>query len=108
MPVSELLARTSSRELSEWMAFDGIEPLADRRLDVLLAMFMALFANANRDRKKQRRAFKIEDFLPQWDKPERQEQSGAHMLHMVEMLNAALGGKDLRQKGEPAGEAETD
>ena len=96
MPVAELLARTSSRELSEWMAFDAIEPLGDRRLDVLLASFMALFANANRDPKKRRRAFKVEDFLPQWDKAAPQEPDNTRMLRMVEMLNTAFGGRDLR------------
>lgn len=98
MTVAELLSRISSRELTEWMALDAIEPVGDRRLDVLAAIQMALIANINRDRKKRKKPYSAEDFMPQWDKPETAEGNGARMLSVVEMLNMAFNGEDKRQK----------
>lgn len=95
MTVAELLDRISSRELSEWMAFDRIEPVGDRRLDVLAAMVMCLLANVNRNPKKRKKPYQVDEFLPPWAK-DAPEQDGASMLRIVEMLNTAMGGKDLR------------
>lgn len=98
MTVAELLSRISSRELTEWMALDAIEPVGDRRLDVLAAIQMALIANINRDRKKRKNPYSAADFMPQWDKPETAEGNGARMLSVVEILNTAFNGEDKRQK----------
>lgn len=62
MTVAELLDRMSSREFSEWMAFDQIEPFGDDwRQTGLLA---SLTANTNRDPKKRKHPYEIEDFMP--------------------------------------------
>lgn len=60
--VDELLDRVSSRELSEWQAFDACEPIGCWRMDYNFAMLCALFANANR--KKGTQPFKTIDFMP--------------------------------------------
>lgn len=58
-----MLTRMSSQELTEWMAYEDIEPFAAERNDVELAMLTTLTANANRNPKKRSEPFKIVDFL---------------------------------------------
>lgn len=53
----------SSRELTEWMAYDAIEPIGGYRVDYGFAMVAAMIANANRDPKKRPQPFEIEDFM---------------------------------------------
>ena len=60
--VEELLERVSSHEITEWQAFDAVEPIGGYRLDYNFAMLCALFANANR--KKGSKPFKAVDFMP--------------------------------------------
>ncbi len=60
--VGELLERLDSYELTEWMIFDGIEPIGDWRLDYNSGMICSLFANANR--RKGADAFSPSDFMP--------------------------------------------
>lgn len=97
MPVSELLNRTSSRELTEWMAYAGLEPWGEERADLRMAIIASTIANANRDPKKRRKPFKPEDFLPKFDRSQREPQSWQEQLKIVELLNVAFGGRDLRQ-----------
>lgn len=63
MPRAEMLSRMSSRELTEWMAYESIEPFAAERNDQDIAMLTALIANTNRDPKKRSKPFELADFL---------------------------------------------
>jgi hypothetical protein len=45
MTVGDLLARISSAELTEWMAFDAIEPFGDERADLRAGIVAAVTAN---------------------------------------------------------------
>lgn len=63
MPRAELLSRMSSRELTEWMIYESIEPFPAQRIDQEIAMLTALTANTNRDPKKRSQPFEIADFL---------------------------------------------
>lgn len=94
--VSELLERSSSRELSEWMAYDMVEGLPDRRRETLLATLLAATVNAHRDPARGKAARPL-DFLP-WLAPEEDEEAVGQeaMLARIELLNAAFGGQDLR------------
>jgi len=93
--VPELLSRSSSRELSEWMAYDAIEGLPDRRQEILLASLLALTVNINRDPKKGEPATAL-DFLP-WMRPEDDDEpEPVDMVTRIETLNALFGGADLR------------
>lgn len=58
-----MLSRMSSHELTEWMAYEAIEPFAAERNDQDIAMLAALTANANRDPKKRAAPFELVDFL---------------------------------------------
>ena len=75
MPVRELLARTGSDELTEWMAFYQLEPFGDFRADLRSAIIASTLANAHRS--KEGKPFTPEDFKPFVDKQRRSDQPKA-------------------------------
>ena len=109
----------SSREFSEWMQYAELEPFGPLRDNLHAGMVAATMANAWRDKKH--KAVKPTDFLlpldfddltpdpfpdmeggepepdQEWEDDPDQEKT-MRMLGMVEMLNAAYGGKDLRKQ----------
>jgi hypothetical protein len=90
-----LLARISSRELTEWEAFEQVEgPIGDRRIDQLFGMLASVVANVNRA--KRQKPYSAEQFIPKWDRkarPERKpEMDGHDMLRAVKRAHKALGG----------------
>lgn len=90
MTVGELLARISSRELSEWAAFERVEgPLGGTRGDVQAAVVAATVANANRPKNKS--AAKVTDFLPDWGQ---RRDTPDDMWAKARALNAAMGGTE--------------
>jgi len=98
MTVAELLARISSRELSEWMAYERLEPFGERRADLRSAIVASTVANTARDEKKRNRPFKPEEFMPEFKREEEEEiEPWRRQLQVVEAMNAALGGRDLRR-----------
>jgi len=90
MPVRELLARTTSRELTEWMAYERVTGPLDTRLrgDIAAGIIAATVSNANGGKKK----LKPADFLPTWFKRKRTPEE---IWQDVLQANAALGG-DIR------------
>jgi hypothetical protein len=52
-----------SRELSEWMAFDLVEPIGGRRSDYQAAIIASTVANANRGKG---RVLQVNDFIPEY------------------------------------------
>lgn len=91
MPVAELLDRISSRELTEWMAFYGVEPFGSRAEYYGHAIVAKTVADVNR--KKGTKAYDIEDFIPKF---EQEIQTVDQMLAIASMITEALGGEDLR------------
>lgn len=85
----------SALEFSEWLAYYQLEPFGDERADLRMAILASLIANANRDKKKRKKAFDPKDFIPQFGK---EAQTPEQQLTIVEMLNAMFGGTDNRQK----------
>ena len=90
--MAEMLARVSSRELTEWGIFYGLEPFGEERADLRSGVVASTIANVNREKKQ--KPYKPEDFLLFREKP---KQSWEDQLRIVEMLNAAYGGQDLRK-----------
>lgn len=93
--MAQLLNEISSEELTEWMAYAELEPFGEERADLRSATVAAVIANANRDRKKRSRPYRVTDFMPKFGQ---QEQSEEDMLAVAEAWVKALGGKDLREK----------
>jgi len=95
MTVSELLARISSRELAEWMAYAQLEPFGEERADLRAGIVAATVANTARDPRKRARPFAARDFMPRFG---RRRQTWQEQLRIVEHWNRLLGGRDLRKK----------
>lgn len=94
MTVAELLGRIGSRELSEWMAFDSLEPFGEERADLRAGIVAATVANVNRDPKKQRTPYAPQDFLPKFEggAGESAVKSPEALRRKWEMVVAAFGG----------------
>jgi hypothetical protein len=60
--VEELLGRISSHELTEWMAYDTIEPFGHSIEQRMMAQVVAAIYNVNRDPKKSK-MLTAEDFM---------------------------------------------
>lgn len=87
MPVRELLARTSSMELSEWVAYERLTGPLDSRLrgDIAAGIVASTVANSGGGKRKA----KVSDFLPTWFK---RRKSVEEIWADVLKANAALGG----------------
>jgi len=53
----------SSREFAEWAAYASMVPMPELRADLRAATVAALFAEANRDRKKRGKAYTVAEFV---------------------------------------------
>ena len=60
------------------------------------AMICATLGNLYRDEKKRKKPYQPKDFMPQREKKNEDKQSWEDQLKIIEMLNAAMGGKDAR------------
>jgi hypothetical protein len=87
MPVRDLLARTSSRELTEWMAYEKLTGPLDTRLrgDISAGIVAATVANSQGAKNR----LKPGDFIPTWFK---RKKSVREIWDDVMKANAALGG----------------
>lgn len=94
----------SSWQISEWIAYYGLEPFGEERSDLRAGIVAATVANVNRDAKRRRDAFRPEEFMPKFGEGRKTEDEGREdwrrMLAMVEQWNVAFGGEDLRGKGD--------
>lgn len=78
------------------MAYAGLEPFGEERADLRAGIVASVVANTARDPKVQRDPFTPQEFMPKFESKEPTEQTPEQMLAIVEMLNAAFGGQDLR------------
>lgn len=78
------------------MVFARLEPFGSDAFYLASAIVATVTANVHRG--KNQEAYKIVDFMPDFGRPKEEEQSNAAALQFVEVLTAALGGKDLRPK----------
>ena len=92
MTVGELLARASSKELTQWMIFYQLEPFGTQANFLGHAITASTVANANRGKNQQ--AYEAEDFMPKFKVDK--EQSTEEMIAFASYMTAALGGKDER------------
>jgi len=91
-----LLRSISSYELSEWREYYKLEPFGENTQIIQNGIIATILAESNRDRKKRKKPFTLEDFVPTFDKPEKEKQNWEDQLEFVQILNMAFGGKDLR------------
>jgi hypothetical protein len=91
--VTELLSRASSRELTEWVAFASLEPFGVETDQLGHAITASTVANVNRS--KGQKAYRVEDFMPKFEK---RNQTPDEMIQLAEMFTVGMGGVDLRDK----------
>jgi len=72
----------SSHEFAEWMAYARIEPFGEYRADLRAALITSTMANAWRGSKS--KAYKIKDFLLNFEPPK--QQSWQEMKSMLKKL----------------------
>lgn len=93
MTVRELLARTSSRELTEWQVYEKVTgPLGLARADLHAAIIASTVANAHAGKA----VTKVQDFIPDWDK---RPLTPEELFQKVMQANTALGGSINRKEG---------
>lgn len=89
-----MLARVSSRELTEWEAYEAVAgPVGDERLDHLFAMLQATLANINKG--KRQKAYTADQFLPQWGRAKERKTGpldGHELLDKIKKINKQMGG----------------
>ena len=93
MPVSEMLERVSSAELTEWSAYEKVTgPLGQERDDLLAALVALVVANFSGSKKKH----KLGDFVPEWD---RRPQTPDEQLNKIRGMHAVFSAmfKDKQQ-----------
>ena len=79
----------SSREITEWIAYDMmIEPIGERRADIRSGIISAVIAEVNRDKKRRSKPYSPEEFMPKFEiaKPKTSEQ----MLEVAKSVTMAL------------------
>lgn len=93
MPVGQLLASISSRELTEWQAFYQLEPFGEERDDLRSGIVASTVANTARDPKQHREPFLPRDFMPKFgDEDEEVEVDQEALWAKVNAVMFAIGG----------------
>lgn len=90
MTVAELLSKVSSRELSEWMLFYGIEPFGFEANYLGHAQTSATLVNINK--KKGTKNVTAKEFMPKFG----EDTSVDGAIGFVSALTAVHGGEDKR------------
>lgn len=86
--VDGLLARMPLTLLYEWAEYAELEMLSDVALDAHFADLRCMFANAHRDKRKQRQPYKVKAFMFLKDKREPRRQTPDQMKHVLKTMSA--------------------
>ena len=86
IPVSELLNRISSHELSEWQAYSILEPFGEGTAFLRTGIIASTIANVNRG--KNSKMLGPEDFIPKFGEVEKKEkmQSFEEQLSVLQQI----------------------
>ena len=93
MTVAELLERMSSKEITEWMELEKLEPFKAEVPYLGSAIVAQTVANFHKGKGQQ--AYKTKDFMPDF-KPKK-PQTTEEMIGLAEQITAFHGGKDKRE-----------
>lgn len=88
-----MLEEIPARVLAEWQTYASLEPFGEERADWRAGMIASTMANIHA-RKKGKPAYKIEDFMPKFDK--KAASAAIPLIDKVIAANWALGGKVVR------------
>jgi len=83
--VGELEQRLTAAELSEWLAYDSLEPIGGMRTDFGFAMLASMYANAHR--RSSDAPAKVTDFMPFLNQPK--EQTPTDMMAVLKFAGGS-------------------
>jgi hypothetical protein len=83
-----MLKRIPARMLLEWMAFYSLEPFGGDTAYLGHAITASTVANVNRGKGK--KAFKVDDFMPKFER--KKPQTAEEQIHYAAMITAAMSG----------------
>lgn len=98
--VTQCQDNISSKEFAEWIAYSRLEPFGADLFQVYFGTVAAAITNTTRS-KKNDKIFQWHDFFQPLDFEET-HQTTEEQLAIVEMLNIAFGGNDLRANKNPS------
>ena len=78
--LQEAMSRCDSRQYAEWRAYYEVEPWGEERADLRSAIIACTIANVHRGKGK---AFEPGDFMPEFDKPAKKQQTAAEMAAVM-------------------------
>ena len=97
MSVQEAQQKVDPVEFHWWFAYDRVEPIGPDRVDYQFAILTATLANCHRS--KNQRAYKPQDFLPEWgtaDKPDANKRMQSVIQHYAARVNKVYNGSNRR------------
>lgn len=101
MTVGELLERVSSKELTEWKAFEMLDgPIGEWRDDFRTGQIASTIAN--RSLGEGETGYRATDFIPNWDAPEDLEEEedprkkAREQMTVMQRLGEAIKGRGSR------------
>ena len=97
MTVEEMLHRISSKELSEWMAFYGLEPFGYVASMHGSAIVSSVIAEVNRNTEKRSEPFSAQEFLPK--ELDNEIESDVEQPSVFDKLKEALFGNNTGTSG---------
>ncbi len=93
MTRAEMLARISSRELSEWMAYYSLEPWGEMQAEYRAALITSMIANTARDEKAHSEPFQPSEFMREsYLGAEEEEDDGVNVFEKARALFAGFFG----------------
>lgn len=95
-----MLAQMPYRIWLEWREYAELEPFGEVRADLRAGIVASTIANCLA-RKKGQPAFRVKDFMPLFDQPERRERAPEELFGQVQVLNKLFGGKVIVKHGGP-------
>lgn len=87
-----MLAKMPYRVYQDWMTYSELEPFGEERADLRAGIIATTIANCLA-RRKGKPAFRVKDFMPEFDRPPRVKRTPDDMLKQVKLLNMLYGGK---------------
>ncbi len=93
-----MLRGMSAKQFAGWMAYDALETFSRRRQDYLFASIVQTLWNINRDTKKHPEAFKLSDFLLDFEEKEpKKPLSNDQLKEKLMLLTAMFTGVSLKE-----------
>jgi len=77
------------------MAYERFDPIGAQRIDLAAGIIASAVANTTRS-KQSDRVYTAEDFMPEWSRAPKRQQTGAEQLAIINQIAAMGGVIDLR------------